>query len=699
MPGEWLPGQYEDIPDTNADKAEILAGYFDDHLGHAKALSNCVRDMFEAIMHGETATVPHGIWQRFWTAGQAYNSAEFNSDMNDCPAVFSEILKCLVLVTDNSKRRTENQRTLADIEWEAALAIEAEIYDIFAMQCVFESICPDVETEGQPCTRVLRGVEESPLLQLALPAPRFEVLADGKAGNRVWSYSMADLLDYWAAEPLSDGVACGFNAHHKPRALIRYKRFTLLPAEFQIVFSRGVTTEYSPARMEDIAIPEFLDLAPYADDVALPSEDVALYVRDPVALGSLRAARLQRRHAIVGNDAVYRLCGIGMFIGGNHYAAYYEHAGQWVMADDIAGVRFQHPQVGVNMGHVPYFLQYRRQKGWSQCPLDSNGHSTQGFIITRGSANPGPKFQEYDFPPARTYPCPRAEMEGCIQVFQSREAAEQHMVVHKLPTSGSSIVCKLCNKDFTTEDALADHVQTKHFHCEECKVHFAREDMLDRHLVEQHNFVACEKCAIARPFRTVAELELHENDEHAVITCAHCAETFDDFDGLRDHEKSHHFSCKVCSKVFGDDLTLLGHVQQHPRCAHCQNSFGSEALLAEHIIAHHHFPCTFVGCDTVSASREELVQHTFTHRPAPDTSQPDVEGMKQLLLDLREERTRVDRSREALLQAEYDVQQRQRAALLDAKAYHEAEIRAIDERLARMPVLPLPSMDGKSAEQ
>ncbi|KAK4893222.1 hypothetical protein LTR27_008343 [Elasticomyces elasticus] len=660
-----LPAQYPAILKTDPQKKEKIAEQYSAHMNLARTLADRLMGIFYAMTDHNTAgnVVATFNFQSFMDAGSAYNSDEWGERMNDASALIDALLDCLIMVTDNSDPTgrhgisTINERQNIDSDdgqpqvplfddCDARFkAYRGEghvtpIYDLFALQYAQESICPDLQ-----CSRVRRGYEHVRQLQLSFPEVQYAMLAEGQQGPRISpaSYTLQDMLINWATESPVGGLQCMFDPNHTPLSPRWHKRLTRLPPELQVVLSRQspLTSEQQkilkvPAdhymRKEDVAIPEFLDMAFFSEDVTLPSENLTEYVTDAAAKKKLAGVvRGRRRRAIFGNDTVYRLSAIGMFIGGNHYKAYYVLDNMWIVADDLGGVRPEHPQAAVSNGNLPYFLQYRRLEGWSQLPRDATGKSSHGFIITRDNRDPGPALPIYDKPPARMFGCPLQNVSSCGLEFVSRAAAESHAATHEaLGTSTShsqtndedtgsppeNFACKQCMAAFDRFGELEDHIRDQHYHnvCEPCGIPHTSPNELRQHRLDIHQYLECEDCEGGEIFPSPSDLAKHVDEYHPTYKCNHCDNAFGDPEDLREHEAEFHPTCNVCSQQFLDVDTLRDHQREtHAVCNLCGAAFSGPDGLRPHAEAYHCFPCKSPSCDIIYTNAADLAAHVANH--------------------------------------------------------------------------------------
>ncbi|KAK3625669.1 hypothetical protein LTR56_020281 [Elasticomyces elasticus] len=767
------PGKYGVIAKhiEGPERLAEIARRSTEHMKDARALANELRVVFRGLDPEDNVGVTTQDFKRFFDAGRRYNTEEFNHDMNDASAVFSELLNCLILVTDNSDisgrhgRETLNAMSaiaVADGEPLEQLKTDCErrltvyraegrathLSDLFAIQTIKESVCPD-----KACLRIARGDEYEMELRLAFPEVQYNVVNKVKHRTTPMQFTLTEILENWQTETISPperlepgevvGVACRYESEkfgldHRPRATIKIKRITRLPPVLMLTLSRQYDEFH---RSEDVAIPEFLDMAPYAEDVVLPSEDLTLHIDDPTTLDQLPASRRRRRRALFSDESIYRLSAVGMHIGGNHYAAYLVHDGQqWIVADDLGVVKPRHPQAAINDKHRPSFLIYKQQKGWTQLPLDAQGQPTQGFVLNQRAKDLGPSVTPYAQPPPRQFACPYTKTAACTEVFDTRAKAEQHASdAHTTTTpppddndfdmggTNDDHTCSTCHKTFGSTADLEGHVRADHEHT--CTVVGCKEvftTVQERTMHETDKHVTCQQCFTT--FISQEAVDAHVEKEHALVTCSICQEVVDDVGALGDHERASHPFCELCLRPFASTDQLEDHARtSHSYCKPCGMAFGTSAALVDHNSTTQHFACG--ECEEVSTSQEALDAHRQTHisflcatcssrfasqalltqhqqvsHPQSGDAQSLIEALRaaevtagQRLAELREQEATMQRNHEGRMRevrqqeeearkahAErmtglYDVQRA--AALMAAKSKHEESIRAIDAEL------------------
>jgi len=171
--------------------------------------------------------------------------------------------------------------------------------------------------------------------------------------------------------------------------------------------------------------------------------------------------------------------------------------------------------------------------------------------------------------------------------------------------SNRNFHCGLCNKDYTTKQALYNHVFThqpeKKFECGECGKKFPSAAAVRYHVrVHGRNKHACAHCD-AR-FHGQSHLARHMRQKHFEFSdkkrfaCDQCFNTYSDPNGLNRHKLIHNtdrpFKCSMCNKGFKTKPALRIHERIHTGekpycCSSCGDQFATNSQLKSHFFHKH----------------------------------------------------------------------------------------------------------------
>ncbi|CAH0054294.1 unnamed protein product [Clonostachys solani] len=196
-------------------------------------------------------------------------------------------------------------------------------------------------------------------------------------------------------------------------------------------------------------------------------------------------------------------------------------------------------------------------------------------------------------------------------------------------------LCAPCDRSFSSDEALRQHLQTSRAHapfdCDTCNRKFMTQDALEQHLKTSPVHlpsIDCKTCGLS--FKSEETLQEHmQSPAHApTFDCKSCNRSFKDDEALKQHLQSpvHDptFPCKNCDRSFKSDEALEQHMKSPAHgptfpCKHCGRSFKSDEALEQHMKSPAHvptFPCK--NCDRSFKSDEALEQHMKS--PAHDST-------------------------------------------------------------------------------
>uniref|UniRef100_A0A7N5JA46 Zinc finger protein n=1 Tax=Ailuropoda melanoleuca TaxID=9646 RepID=A0A7N5JA46_AILME len=171
--------------------------------------------------------------------------------------------------------------------------------------------------------------------------------------------------------------------------------------------------------------------------------------------------------------------------------------------------------------------------------------------------------------------------------------------------------CPQCDSSFTSEEILAEHLQTLHqkpteekeFQCKSCGKKFPVKQALQRHF-EQHQetcrgdarFV-CKADSCGKRLKSRDALRRHQENVHAgdpkkKLICSVCNKKCSSAPSLQEHRKIHEiFDCQECMKKFISANQLKRHMITHSEkrpynCEICNKSFKRLDQVGAHKVIH-----------------------------------------------------------------------------------------------------------------
>ncbi|XP_011884608.1 PREDICTED: PR domain zinc finger protein 5 isoform X8 [Cercocebus atys] len=199
--------------------------------------------------------------------------------------------------------------------------------------------------------------------------------------------------------------------------------------------------------------------------------------------------------------------------------------------------------------------------------------------------------------------------------------------------------CPQCESSFTTEDILAEHLQTLHqkpteekeFKCKNCGKKFPVKQALQRHF-EQHQetcrgdarFV-CKADSCGKRLKSKDALKRHQENVHTgdpkkKLICSVCNKKCSSASSLQEHRKIHEiFDCQECMKKFISANQLKRHMITHSEkrpynCEICNKSFKRLDQVGAHKVIHSEdkpYKCKL--CGKGFAHRNVYKNHKKTH--------------------------------------------------------------------------------------
>ena len=188
--------------------------------------------------------------------------------------------------------------------------------------------------------------------------------------------------------------------------------------------------------------------------------------------------------------------------------------------------------------------------------------------------------------------------------------------------SENKLLCKKCNKLFSTLGNLNIHVKTIH----------------DNKLPFKCTFPNCQK-----EYRRKSELIEHERIHFGIkpFVCDICKKSFNIKSNLNSHFKYHSeirpFKCSFCDKKFKINKDLKDHIKNYHFkikkyvCNLCGKWFGKLSLLKTHSVTHTNekkYQCKFEGCGKLFKGKRGMEKHYAFHMQNPDKAIKSIKENK-----------------------------------------------------------------------
>ncbi|XP_050511591.1 zinc finger and BTB domain-containing protein 40-like [Diabrotica virgifera virgifera] len=156
---------------------------------------------------------------------------------------------------------------------------------------------------------------------------------------------------------------------------------------------------------------------------------------------------------------------------------------------------------------------------------------------------------------------------------------------------------------------ISDEIEY-HIECDYCDKWFKSVAEIDLHDIDEHLTIKCPNCV--KLFRKDSELQVHVEHIHCV-KCHFCGKSFESFEEMKYHDREVHLTidCPHCNKLYRSDEQLQKHIEYKHKfqCGLCDKSFLSIEKLDEHDI-YVHLTIECPSCDELLFRKEDdLLNH------------------------------------------------------------------------------------------
>ena len=194
--------------------------------------------------------------------------------------------------------------------------------------------------------------------------------------------------------------------------------------------------------------------------------------------------------------------------------------------------------------------------------------------------------------------------------------------------------CETCGEFFKSETDLSNH-ETKCPICHKCKIcgkDYKTNNHLKRHVAEFHNTLSPIKCPLCpKIFPRKMNLHHHYKRRHLKqskkFVCSYCGQSLKGIVALRSHEDRLHrnirsYKCADCPEAFTTRGILRKHAQRHLterpmlQCQFCEKKFSTISGIERHIKTHEgikEFQCDTPLCGKSFYTKSELKRHIKFH--------------------------------------------------------------------------------------
>lgn len=241
------------------------------------------------------------------------------------------------------------------------------------------------------------------------------------------------------------------------------------------------------------------------------------------------------------------------------------------------------------------------------------------------------------------YDCP-----DCQRKYKNPTIYRKHMLTKHGVTVGPlpDFICSVCGNDCSNQSALKRHMR-KHLPDEEkyniacpyCDKKFSQEGAMKQHVNGIHHQMKpyiCDQCG--RACKTLSALHEHQlvHTNECPFTCEVCQKGFKNKARLKSHMDTHtdrEYSCPDCNLKLNTKRTLLQHRLVHTnvkrfKCQFCDAAFKRSKAFKSHLILHsglRPYKCPF--CDKSFSNGSNCRSHKKRAHPK-ELAQEEALGIK-----------------------------------------------------------------------
>uniref|UniRef100_A0A4W2DPS1 Zinc finger protein n=1 Tax=Bos indicus x Bos taurus TaxID=30522 RepID=A0A4W2DPS1_BOBOX len=229
------------------------------------------------------------------------------------------------------------------------------------------------------------------------------------------------------------------------------------------------------------------------------------------------------------------------------------------------------------------------------------------------------------------YACPY-----CESSFTSEEILAEHLqTLHQKPTEEKEYKCKSCGKKFPVKQALQRHVlqcsaksslkdSSRSFQCSVCNTSFSSASSFEQHqeTCQGDARFVCKADSCGKRLKSKEALRRHQENVHTEkrpYNCEICNKSFKRLDQVGAHKVIHSedkpYKCKLCGKGFAHRNVYKNHKKTHSeerpfQCEECKALFRTPFSLQRHLLIHNSertFKCHH--CDATFKRKDTLNVH------------------------------------------------------------------------------------------